>query len=118
MENQTGPPEENASKEVIKIIGQTSSTSIGEFRPTNVIEVLLDSIKKIMDCNALAYKEIDNTLPILKLIAPNCNIDHIKDSLGKLDTLSKFIANNVISIDKVNGDTIKERVEKDKKQIL
>lgn len=98
-------------EDIVKVIGQPSvekkftiepSTSTSEFRPTNIIEVLLDSIIRITDCNALAFKAIDNTLPILKMIAPNCKIDHINDSLGKLDTLSKFITDNVITIDKVN----------------
>lgn len=110
-------------QDIVKVIGQTSvemkstiepSTSTGEFKPTNIREVLLDSIQRITNCNTLAFKEIDNTLPTLKMIAPTCQIDHIKDSLGKLDTLSKFIADNVITIDKVNEDTIKERVEKEK----
>lgn len=89
-QTKTDPPEDNTSKlvtnigstEVIKVVGQTSSTSLSEFRPTNVTEVLLDSIKKITNCNALAYKEIDDTIPILKMIAPKCNIDHVKYSLG------------------------------------
>lgn len=41
------------------------STSTMDYRPTNVIDVLLDSIKKITKCNALAFKAIDATLPIL-----------------------------------------------------
>lgn len=98
-------------EDIVKEIGQSS---IGEFRPTNIIEVLLDSIKRITDCNALAFKKIDNTLPILKMISPNCKIEHIKDYLGQLDTLSKFIDDNVLTLDKVNEDTIKERVEKEK----
>lgn len=132
VQTQTNPPKENASKvdafdgskeDIVKVIGQTSivkkpivesSTSTGEFRPTNITKVILDSIKRITDCNALTFKAIDNTLPILKMIAPNCKIDHINDSLGKLDTLSKFIVDNVITIDKVNEHTIKERVEKEK----
>lgn len=62
----------------------------------------------------MAYKAIDDTIPILKLIAPKCNIDHVKDSLGKLNTLSKFITDNVIMVGKVNEDTFKEKVEKKK----
>lgn len=81
-------------------------------------EVLLDSIKKITDCNALAYKAIDDTIPILKMIAPKCNIDHVKDSLGQLDTLSKFIFGNIITIDKVNEDTFKEKMEKKKEKFF
>ncbi|XP_057835465.2 uncharacterized protein LOC131045822 [Cryptomeria japonica] len=48
MQTQTYPPEENASKmdtpdgskDIIKIIGQTSGTSTGEFRRTNITEKL------------------------------------------------------------------------------
>lgn len=106
------------SNEVIKAVGQTYDTSLSEFGPTNVTEVLLDSIKKITDCNALAYKAIDDTIPILETIAPKCNIDHVKDSLSQLDTLSKFIVGNVITIDKVNEDTFKEKMEKEKEKLF
>lgn len=122
MKTQPGPPEDNASKlvtntesiEIVKVVGQTSGTSLSEFKPTNVTKVLLDSIKKRIDCNTLAYKAIDDTIPILKMIASKCNIDHVKDSLSQLDTLSKFIAGNVITVDKVNEDTFKEKMEKEK----
>lgn len=80
--------------------------------------VLLDSIRRITDCNALAFKAIDDTLPILQMIASTCKIDHIEDSLGKLDTLSKFIASNVLTVDKVNEESIKERVNKEKGELF
>lgn len=90
MQTQTNPLEVETSKlaastisiEIVKEVGQTFGTSLSEFRSTNVNEVLLDSIKKIMDCNALAYKAIDDTIPTLKMIAPKCNLDQVKDSLG------------------------------------
>lgn len=72
-----------------------------EFRPTNVTKVLLDSIKKITECNALAYKAIDDTIPILKLILPKCNMDN-KDSLSQLDTLSKYITANILTVEQIN----------------
>lgn len=64
METQTDPLEKEESKaitttdglQIVKSIGQSSSTSMTEFRPTNVTEVLLDSIKKITECNAQAYR--------------------------------------------------------------
>lgn len=73
MQTQIDPPEAETSKvisptnniEIVKVIGQSSNTSMTKFRPTNVTEVLLDSIKKITNCNALAYKAIDDTIPIL-----------------------------------------------------
>lgn len=57
MQTQTDLPEVEQSKEItttssmaiVKIVGQTSRTTMIEFKPTNVIEVLLDSIKKIME---------------------------------------------------------------------
>lgn len=84
MHTQTDPPEKEESKvittigimEIVKIAGQTSSTSIAEFRLTNVTEVLLDSIKKIIECSAQSYKAIDDTIPILKLIAPKCIVNN------------------------------------------
>lgn len=119
MQTQTGLPEVKTSKvitttssrEIVKIVGQTSGTSITEYRPTNVKKVLLGSIKKITKCNAQAYKAIDDTIPILKLIAPKCIVDN-KDSLGQLDTLSKFITNNILTIDQINEETFKEKMNK------
>lgn len=71
-------------------IQNVGSSSAGP-KSTNVTEVLLDSIKRITDCSSQAYKAIDDTIPILKVIAPNYNIDN-KDSLGQLDTLCKYIS--------------------------
>lgn len=96
MKTQTDLPEVETSKvttttdstKIVKTVGQTSGTSMIEFRPMNMTEVLLDSIKKNTECNAQAYKAIDDTIPILKLIAPKCIVNN-KDSLGQLDTLSK-----------------------------
>lgn len=85
-----------------------------KFRPMNVTEVLLDSIKKITKCNAQAYKAIDDTIPILKLIAPKYIVGS-KDSLGQLDTLSKYITGKNLIVDQINEDTFKERVNKGKK---
>lgn len=73
----------------------------------------MDSIKKITECNAQAYKAIDDTIPILKLIAPKCIVNN-KDSLGQLDTLSKFITDNILIVDQINEDTFKERMIKEK----
>lgn len=48
-------------EEIMKVVGEVSierkvisepSTSIGQFRLTNVTKVLLDSIKRTTDCNA------------------------------------------------------------------
>lgn len=99
MQTQTDPPEVDSSKsvtstgstEIVKVIGQTSSTSLIEFRPTNETELFMDSINKITDCNALAYKEFDDTIPILRMIAQKFNLDNLKDSLSQLETLSKYI---------------------------
>lgn len=125
MQTQTDLPEVKTSKvitttgsmEIVKTIGQTFGSSMTEFRPTNVTEVLLDSIKKITECNAQAYKAIDDTIPILKLIAPKCILDN-KDSLGQLDTLSKYITDNILTVDQINEDTFKERMNKEKENSL
>lgn len=118
---------ERNKEEVVKEIGQVSkekkviaepSTSTMNFRPTNVTDVLLDSIKRITYCNSLAFKAIDDTLPILKMIALACKIDHIDGYLGKLDTLSKFIASNMLTVDKINEETVKERVNKENNEIF
>lgn len=50
IQTQTDPPEVDSSKlvtstastELVKVVGQTFGTSLSEFRPTNVTEVLLD----------------------------------------------------------------------------
>lgn len=90
------------------------STSTMDFRPTNVTDVLLDSIKKITKCNALAFKAIDEPLPILQMITPVCKVDHIFGSISKLDTLSKFISSNIHSVDKINEEIIQKKVHKEK----
>lgn len=114
-------------EEVVKAIGQVSKEkkviiepipSIINFRPTNVIDVLLDYIKKIIECNALAFKSIDDTLPILQEIAPTCKVDNVVGSICKLDTLSKFISSNIQSIDKINEETIREWINKEKTNFL
>lgn len=84
-----------------------------EFRPTNVTEVLLDSIKKIIECSAQAYKAIDDTILILKMIAPRCNVDN-KDSFNQLDTLSKYITDNIVTVEQINEEAFKEKIEKEK----
>lgn len=84
-----------------------------EFKQTNVTEVLLDSIKKIIECSTQAYKAIDDTIPILKLIAPKCNVEN-KDSLNQLDALSKYITDNIVTIDQINEETFKEKMEREK----
>ncbi|XP_059064822.1 uncharacterized protein LOC131856883 [Cryptomeria japonica] len=90
------------------------SSSILDFRPTSVIEVLLDSINKLMDCNALEFKTIDDSLPILQMIALEYKVDHIIGTIGKLDTLSKFISANIQSLDTINEKTTEEKVHKEK----
>lgn len=60
METQTDPLKKEESKaitttsglQIMKIVGQSSGKSMTKFGPTNVTEVLLDSIKKITKCNA------------------------------------------------------------------
>ncbi|XP_059069861.1 uncharacterized protein LOC131859797 [Cryptomeria japonica] len=106
--------EENvkAMEAKIKIITEPGTSSL-DFRPTNVTDVLLDSTRKITECNALPFKAIDDTLPILRQIAPTCKVDDIIGYVGKLDTLSKFISSNIESIDKINEDTIRERTHKE-----
>lgn len=114
MQTQTDLPEVNTSKEVTHTSGmQIVGSSMTEFRPTNVTKVLLDSIQKIIECSAQAYKAIDDTIPILKLIAPKCNVEN-KDSLNQLDTLSKYITNNIVIVDQINEETFKEKMEKEK----
>lgn len=112
MKTQTNLPEVTTSKEVthtgrIQIVG----SSMTEFRPTNVTEVLLDSIKKITECGAQAYKAIDDTIPILKMVAPKCNVDN-KDSLNQLNTLSKYITDNIVTVEQLNEEAFKEKIEK------
>lgn len=97
---------------------QEPSTSTMDFKPTNVIDVLLDSIEKITKWNALAFKAIDDTLPILQMISLTCKVDNIVGSIGELDTLSKFISSNIQSIDKLNEETIQERVNKEKGEFI
>lgn len=89
MQTQIDLPEVNTSLVTSTGGTQNLGSSLG-YKSTNVTEVLLDSIKKITDCSSQAYKAIDDTIPILKVIAPNYNIDN-KDSLGQLDTLCKYI---------------------------
>lgn len=118
--NKNESNEEEVNKEVVKVAERVSgeekkiiaepsnspSTSTVDFRPTNVTDVLLDSIKKIIECNALAFKAIYESLPIFQMIAPACKVDHIVGSISKLDTLSEFISSNIHSIDKINEETI------------
>lgn len=52
------------------------------------------------------------------MIALTCKIDHIDGSLGKLETLSKFIALNILTVDKINEETVKERVNKEKSEFF
>lgn len=84
---------------------------MAELRPTNVTEVILDSIKKITECSAQAYKAIDDTIPILKTIAPKRNVDN-KDSLNQLDTLSMYITDNIVIVEQINEEAFKEKIEK------
>lgn len=125
MQTQTDLPKVNSSKEVthigemqiVKAVEQSSGSSLTKFRPTNVIEVLLDSIKKITDCNALAHKAIYDTIPILKLIAPKCNVDN-KYSLSQLDTLSKYITSNLLIVDQINEETFSDKMNKEKEKLF
>lgn len=52
------------------------------------------------------------------MIALACKVDHIDGSLGKVDTLSKFISSNIQTVDKINEETIKERVNKEKDEFF
>lgn len=125
MQTQTDLPKVNINKEVthtgrlqiVKVVGQSSGSSLTEFRLTNITEVLLDSIKKITECNAQAYKAIDDTIPILKLIAPKCNVEN-KDSLSELDALSKYITNNLLTIEQINKETFSEKMNKEKEKFF
>lgn len=127
-EDKSENKEEKVDKEEVKVSGEEKkvivepstppSTSTMDYKPTNVTDVLLDSIKKITECNALTFKAIDDSLPILQMIAPACKVDHIVGSIGKLDTLSKFISSNIQTIDKINEETIKERVNKEKDEFF
>ena len=112
MQTQTDLPEVNTS--LVTSIGTQNVGSSSGYKSTNVTEVLLDSIKKITDCSSQAYKAIDDTIPILKVIAPNCNIDN-KDSLGQLDTLCKYITEN---IEKIKEETLKDKVEIEKQKFF
>lgn len=112
MQTQIDLPEVTTSKEITHTNGiQIVGSSIVEFRPTNVTKVLLDSIKKIIECSSQEYKAIDDTIPILKMIAPKCNVDN-KDSLNQLDTLSKYITNNIVTVEQINEEAFKEKLEK------
>lgn len=77
----------------------------------------MDSIKKTIDCNALSYKAIDDTISILKLIAPKCNVDN-KDYLSQLDTLSKYITGNLLIVDQINEETFSEKMIKEKEKFF
>lgn len=108
MEIQTDLPEVTTSKDIvptggIQIIGSSN----------NVTKVLLDSIKKITDCSSQDYKAIDDTIPILKMITPKCNVDN-KYSLSQLDTLSKYITENTVTVEQIKEEAFKERLEKEK----
>ncbi|XP_059064268.1 uncharacterized protein LOC131856491 [Cryptomeria japonica] len=48
-----------------------------------------------------------------EMIAPECKVDHIIGSIGKLDTFSKFISANIQSLDKINEKTVQEKVDKE-----
>lgn len=125
MQTQTDLPKVNINKEVthtgglqiVKAVGQSSGSSLTEFKLTNIIEVLLDSIKKITEFNAHSYKTIDDTIPILKLIAPKCNVEN-KDSLSQLDALSKYITDNLLTIEQINKETFSEKMNKEKEKFF
>lgn len=114
MQTQTDLPKVTTSKEITHTSGiQIVGSSIVEIKPTNVTKVLLDSIKKIKECSSQAYKAIDDTIPILKMIASKCNVDN-KDSLNQLDTLSKYITDNIVTVEQINKEAFKEKLEKEK----
>lgn len=52
------------------------------------------------------------------MTAPMYKVDHIVGSIGKLDTLSKFISFNIQTVDKINEETVKERVNKEKDEFF
>lgn len=108
IQTQSNLPEVNTS--FVTSIGTQIVGSSSRYKSTNVTKVLLDSIKKITNCSSQAYKAIDDTIPILKVIEPNYNIDN-KDSLGQLDTLCKNISEN---IEKIKEDLVKDKVEIEK----
>lgn len=106
MQTQTDLPEVNTS-----MVTSTDTQFVGSpSKSTNVTEVLRESIKKIIDYSSQAYKAIDDSIPILKTIAPNCNIDN-KYSLGELDTLCKYISGNM---EQIKVESVKNIVEKEK----
>lgn len=118
METQTDLPEVTTRKDISPTgrIQSVGSLTAG-FKTTNVTEVLLDYIKKITDCSSQTYKAIDDTIPILKMIAPKCNVDN-KDSLSQLDTLSKYITDNIVTVEQIKEDAFKERLEKEKQKFF
>ncbi|XP_059064685.1 uncharacterized protein LOC131856779 [Cryptomeria japonica] len=101
------------------------STSTMDYKPTNVIGVLLDSIKKITECNALTFKAIDDTLPILQQIAPTCKINEekirervnkekadffnksIEDCTRKLDSLISTLNSTILEFKELYRDVYK-----------
>lgn len=108
MKTQTDLPEVNTSLVTSTTDGiqNFGSSSVG-FKATNVTEVLLDSIKRIADCNSQAYKAIDDTIPILKRLAPNYNIDN-KDSLSQIEILSKYINESIVTFEE---EALKDKIE-------
>lgn len=118
METQTDLPEVTTSlvtstTDSIQNVGSTSAS----YKSTNVTEVLLDSIKRITDCSSQAYKAIDDTFPILKKLAPNCNIDS-KDSLSQIDILSQYITENTMTIEKIKEEALKNKMEIEKQKFF
>ncbi|XP_059068534.1 uncharacterized protein LOC131859039 [Cryptomeria japonica] len=74
----------------------------------NKVETQSEQKEEIVD------KEKVNDGSKIAEIASTCKVDDIVGSIGKLDTLSKFISSNIQSIDKINQETIRERVNKEK----
>lgn len=111
METRTDLPKVTTSMVTSSIgkIQNVGSSSVG-YKSTNVTEVLLDSLKKITNCSSQAYKAIDDTIPILRMIAFKCNIDN-KDSLSQLDTLSKYIIDNTVTVEQIKEPLFKDRLE-------
>lgn len=118
METQTDLPEVTTRMVTSSTGGiQNVGSSLADYKSTNVTEVHLDSLKKIADCSSQAYKAIDDTIPILRMIAPKCNIDN-KDSLSQLDTLSKYITDNTVTIEQIKEHAFKDRLEIENKNSL
>lgn len=52
------------------------------------------------------------------MIALACKVDHIVGSVSKLDTLSKFVSSNIQTVDKINEETVKEKLNKEKDEFF